>query len=290
MSQSMTGYGQAKTKIGKREFLIEFRSVNHRHLDLSVRLPSGLSAFESEIRQLIADKVKRGKINAYLGWNGESENELEVDAKRVKQYIASLRRIGKLLKLDPSLSVSDLVGLPNIFTTVAERAIDKRDWPAIRRATEKALTGFIQMRTREGSGHVSDIKKRLTKIEGAIQTIKQRAHQVPDDYKQKLTKRIQELTSAVELDQKALSREVAFFADRSDITEELVRLDHHIKFFRKTLDEHGEIGKRLDFISQEIHRETNTIASKSSSFPIAKDVITIKAEVEKIREQVQNIE
>ncbi|MBI4431250.1 MAG: YicC family protein [Candidatus Omnitrophica bacterium] len=290
MLYSMTGYGQAKSRIGGRSCAVELRSVNHRYLDISVRLPASLNSFESELRKLIGEKLKRGKINVCFNWNGANDVELEIDAKRIAYYVRKLRSIGRSLKLDPAFSVSDLVNLPNAFSSNSEKKISGREWVLARGLVRKALTRLLEMRAREGAQLVRDVENRLKKIRQAVAVIGKLSKQLPNLYKEKLSKRIEELSGGVCLDPEALAKEVALFADRSDITEELVRLDHHLRFFRKTLHDVGEVGKRLDFISQEIHRETNTMASKSAHHQIQKYVISIKTEVEKIREQIQNIE
>ncbi len=290
MLYSMTGYGQAKSRIGKRQCSVEFRSVNHRHLDISVRLPASLSAFESELRKLISEKIKRGKINVYFNWNGESEAELEIEEKRIAHYVTQLRKIGRKLKLDPRIAISDVIQLPGIFAASSDGKISDHEWSLTQNLVKQALSHLMEMRAKEGAQLVKDIEKRLDKIEDAVSLIGKLSKQLPAQYKERLSKRIEELAGGVNLEPQALAREVALFADRSDITEELVRLDHHLKFFRKTLGAPGEVGKQLDFITQEIHRETNTIASKAAHHNIQKYVIGIKTEVEKIREQIQNIE
>ena len=290
MLYSMTGYGQAKSRIGKRQCTVELRSVNHRYLDISVRLPASLSAFESELRKLIGEKIKRGKINVYFSWNGESESELQIEEKQIAYYVRTLRRIGRGLKLDPGFSISDLIHLPGVFSGNSDSSISDREWALARGLVKQALARLSDMRAREGAQLVKDIEKRLDKVVDSVSVIRKLSKQLPELYKARLSKRIEELSSGIGLEPQALAREVALFADRSDVTEELVRLEHHLDFFRKTLHEAGEIGKRLDFISQEIHRETNTIASKTASHHVQKHVIGIKTEVEKIREQIQNIE
>ena len=290
MLYSMTGYGQAKSRIGKRQCTVELRSVNHRYLDISVRLPASLSAFESELRKLIGEKIKRGKINVYFSWNGESESELQIEEKKIAYYVRTLRRIGRGLKLDPGFSISDLIHLPGVFSGNSDSSISDREWALARGLVKQALARLSDMRAREGAQLVKDIEKRLDKVVDSVSVIRKLSKQLPELYKARLSKRIEELSSGIGLEPQALAREVALFADRSDVTEELVRLEHHLDFFRKTLHEAGEIGKRLDFISQEIHRETNTIASKTASHQVQKYVIGIKTEVEKIREQIQNIE
>ena len=290
MLYSMTGYGQAKSRIGKRQCSVEFRSVNHRHLDISVRLPASLSAFESELRKLISEKIKRGKINVYFNWNGESEAELEIEEKRITHYVTELRKIGRKLKLDPRIAISDIIQLPGVFASSSDGKISDREWVLTQNLVKQALSRLMEMRAKEGAQLAKDIEKRLGKIEEAVSVIGKLSKQLPSQYKERLSKRIEELSGGVNLEPQALAREVALFADRSDITEELVRLNHHLNFFRKTLSTPGEIGKQLDFISQEIHRETNTIASKAANHHIQKYVIGIKTEVEKIREQIQNIE
>ena len=290
MPYSMTGFGQAKAKHDKRECLVELRSVNHRYLDISVRLPGNLMAYESDIKLLLSQKLRRGKVNVYVGFNGGADTEMELDTVRLKRYVSALRKAGKHLKLDTKLSVSDVASLPNVFQPAVDSVSLSRRWVFAKRVLEQAVGTMLKMRVREGERLTSDIRQRLRCIGRASRTIEQRAQQMPALYQKRVTQRVAELSGGLALSQETLAKEVALMAERADITEELVRLRHHLSFFEKTLKESGEVGKRLDFIAQEIQREANTIASKAGDFPVAEQVISIKTELEKIREQIQNIE
>lgn len=292
MLKSMTGFGQATLGRGKDKWVVEIRSLNHRFLEYSARLPQVLAPLENEIKNLIQAQIKRGKIGLSVSYNGgDSPREnFAIDEKKLDFYYHSLRRIAQRLKIDPQLSLHDLVALPNIFLPEKADLHLAREWQRLQKALRMALEQLRKMKVKEGMALKKEFYLRLRLIEEALKRIQKTSQTAIMQYQDRLKTRVAELTKGIELDQEKLAREVAIMAERSDITEEIVRLGNHLELFRSTLDEKDEIGKKLDFITQEMNREANTIASKSPAFQISQEAVNIKSEIEKIREQVQNIE
>lgn len=292
MLKSMTGFGQATVGRGKDKWTVEIRSLNHRFLEYSARLPQVLAPLENDIKNLIQAKVRRGKISLSISFNGgESVREnVAIDEQKLDFYYRSLRRIAHRLKIDPKLTLHDLVGLPNIFLVEKGEFRAAKEWQRLQNVIRLALDRLQKMKVKEGQALKKQFLLRLELIEEALKRIEKSSQQAVLQYQERLKARVSELTKGIELDHEKLAREVAIMAERSDITEEIVRLGNHLKLFQSTLDENGEIGKKLDFITQEMNREANTIASKSPAFQISQDAVNIKSEIEKIREQVQNIE
>lgn len=292
MLKSMTGFGQASHSRGQDKWVVEIRSVNHRFFDYSARLPQSLTPLESEIRNLVQTQVKRGKINLFVNQNGNdpSAEKVGIDEKKIDFYYKGLKKVASRLGIPAQISVRDLITLPHVFVVERNGLNVEKEWPWIEKTVKKAVANFLSMKEREGQLLEKDFLGRLSTIAKAAQKIKTTAEKVILQYQSKLKARVSELTSGLEFDQEKLAREVAIMADRADITEEIVRLDNHLSLFRVTLKEGDEVGKKLDFIIQEMNREVNTIGSKSLSFEISHEVIQIKNEIEKIREQVQNIE
>lgn len=288
----MTGFGQAVLGRGADKWVVEIRSLNHRYLEYSSKLPQALTPLEGHIKSLVQSHVRRGKVSVFITSNGaESLREnVVIDEGKIEFYYRNLRRIAHHLKIEPRISLSDLVALPNIF--LADKASVKMEehWPRIQKALRKAIVRLIQMKVREGAALKKDLLWRVGLIAKCLARVKRLATSVVVQYQERLKTRVAELTKGLDLDSEKLAREIAIMADRSDVTEEVVRLENHLRLFRSTLEEREEVGKKLDFITQEMNREANTIASKSVSFAISREVVRIKTEVEKIREQVQNIE
>lgn len=292
MIRSMTGYGQASLGSEKRKCSVEIRSLNHRYFDYSARIPQALLALEEPIKQLIHSRIQRGKITLSLSLNG-GETLLErvrIDEEKVGFYYKSLLRAASKLGLERSIRIADIIHLPGIFVFEKEAVNAEKWWPTVRLTVERALKDLIFMREKEGRCLERDFVKRLGIVERLARGIQRRSHGLVHIYRRRLGERIKELTAGVDLDKDRLLKESAVIAERSDITEELVRLGNHIKLCRSALRQTEEAGKRIDFIMQEMNREANTIASKSVDFGISSDVVHIKSEIEKMREQVQNIE
>lgn len=288
----MTGFGQA---IGGRvpfQWSVEIRSWNHRFFECSARLPNALFGLDEKIRDFIHQHVKRGKITVSISLRSSQAetNGLVLDEKKVDRYVKAIRKIQKRYRLSEPLGINSLLSIPNLFTTDRREYTQQQYWTSLQPVLQKAIAKLLVAKTKEGSVLTSDLKKRIQLIEHFLKRIENAVRSGQVERFNRTKERVRELAQNVSFDNGRLEQEIALLVERNDITEELVRINHHVDFFEKSLTGSEEIGKKLDFIVQEIHREATTIASKSQNFEISEDVIQIKSEIEKIREQVQNIE
>ena len=288
----MTGFGQAVGGHSPFRWVVEIRSWNHRFFECSTRLPNVLSSLDEKIRDLIHQHIKRGKITIAVSLKSKQaeSNGLVLDEKKIDSYVRAMRRIQKKYRLKDPINVSALLSVPSLFTVDHKEYTVEHYWTSLRQVIEKAIKQLVQAKIKEGAALTNDLKKRLALIINSLDRIEAVSKTFATQHHDRLRERVLELTQEVALDSGRLEQEVALMAERSDITEELVRLRHHLDFLKKSIAGSGEVGKKLDFIAQEIHREVNTIASKSQNFEVAEEVIQVKSELEKIREQVQNIE
>jgi uncharacterized protein (TIGR00255 family) len=272
---------------------VELSSVNRKQMDVSVSLPRSLTALEPLVYEEIHNSLSRGRIT------GEVVIRLSTQARRkavcvddalAETYLSELRKAAKRLKLKDDFSGSLLLNLPDVLRY--EQPIDaaEKAWPMVSKALKAALKALIQMRTREGSALQKDLEQRFGKISAALERIKKQAPSVTEHYREKLQARLNTAGFTVESSDERMLRELALFADRSDITEEVTRFDSHIKQARQLMQSPEPVGRSLDFLAQEMFREVNTMGSKANDSGILKDVVGLKAELERIREQVQNIE
>ncbi len=292
MIKSMTGFGQAVGERSPFRWAVEIRSWNHRFFECSTRLPNILSGLDEKIRDLIHLRIKRGKITVSVSMRSKQteSNGLVLDEKKIGTYIRAMRRIQKKYRLDGPLNPSALLSVPSLFTVDHKEYTLDHYWSGLHSVLEEAIKRLVRAKAREGAALTRDLKKRIGFMIKSMDRIESISETLPNERRSQLKERILGLTRETPLDPGRLEQEVALMAERGDITEELVRAKHHLDFLKKSLANSGEVGKKLDFIAQEIHRETNTVASKSQNFEIAEEVIRIKSELEKIREQVQNIE
>lgn len=297
MIRSMTGFGKAECilssgRIAKGKITVELKTVNHKFLDVSLKLPVGMSIFEDKVKDVLQKNVKRGKMNVNVFYDGAllKEGKVVIDPKTAKRYYAELSKLEKSLGLKNGITVKDLAALPGVVSYEIEEAKVAALWPKVKIALERALTKLGKDREKEGKALFTDLNNRARNIKTLLNIIRSRAHLNIDEYRRKFTDRVKDLTGGRTIDMGRLEMEVAIFAKNSDISEEITRLDNHLANFAKTISETGEVGKKIDFIAQELHRETNTIGSKASDFKISKSVIEIKGEIEKIREQAKNLE
>lgn len=293
----MTGFGKAECilssgRIAKGKITVELKTVNHKFLDVSLKLPVGMSIFEDKVKDVLQKNVKRGKMNVNVFYDGAllKEGKVVIDPKTAKRYYAELSKLEKSLGLKNGITVKDLAALPGVVSYEIEEAKVAALWPKVKIALERALTKLGKDREKEGKALFTDLNNRARNIKTLLNIIRSRAHLNIDEYRRKFTDRVKDLTGGRTIDMGRLEMEVAIFAKNSDISEEITRLDNHLANFAKTISETGEVGKKIDFIAQELHRETNTIGSKASDFKISKSVIEIKGEIEKIREQAKNLE
>jgi len=288
----MTGFGKGETRAAGGVITAEFKTVNHKYFEITCKLPNSISMLEDRIKQLIQRKIRRGKVNLSLACEGtlSRQEKVMVNVPMARSYLRELTKLKKALDLKGDITVDDLILFPGILNYEAHEADLMKLWPKIAGALENALDRLIDDRTKEGRALGRDLLSRVRKIETMLATIAQRAEANLHEYKIKFAERIRTLTGSHEIDPGRLEMEAAIYAKSCDISEEITRLKNHLYNFRKTTAGNGEMGKKLDFIAQELHREVNTIGAKASDFSISKNVINMKSEIEKIREQVKNIE
>ncbi len=293
MIKSMTGFGKGDSQIGNIHFQVELKSVNHRYMDISIRLPKMFTYLEENIRGLIKSYLKRGRIEVYIAYKnvGGSDVKVVVDMPLAKEYLNSLLEIERDLSVQSDITTSLIVSFPDVLKIEEKEENEDEVWQCLHNALNDALIKLVRMRKEEGNKLKVDMLKRLNIIDDFLVQIKDRSPIIVQEYRQKLTDRIKEiLNEQFDLDDNRIATEVALFADKSNITEEIVRLHSHIEQFTKILEEDDAVGRKLDFLLQEMNREINTIGSKANDLVIANLVINIKSELEKMREQVQNIE
>lgn len=293
MIKSMTGFGRGENSDDKKRFSIEIKSVNHRYNDIIIRMPRHLSYLEEKIKKMIKEKIKRGRIEVYINLENIAGSDFKIDINLdlAREYKSALDLLNKELALEDIINLEDITKYSDIINV--EKKEDDEDiiWNVLYPAVESATEDLELMRSKEGEKLVFDINKRVDYIKELSVNVEKRAPLVVEEYKEKLENRIKNLLDiSVQVDDSKLANEVAYFADKASVTEEIIRLYSHIEQLKDTLNSDDTVGRKLDFIIQEMNREANTIGSKASDIDITKDVVEIKSELEKIREQVQNIE
>lgn len=296
MIKSMTGYGRGIYGDEKRSITVEIKAVNHRYCDINVKMPRKYSFAEERIKAAVKSSLKRGKIEVGVSVDnfGKSESEVNINLDAASKYYQALTDLSSNFELsgDGKISLGMLSGMPDVLTTVPAQENEKEFAVQLMAAVEQAISGITEMRSVEGAKLAQDILKRATIIEDTKNAIAYRAPMIENEYKDRLLEKINELLDGnVEIPEDRIALEAAIFADKANITEELVRLGSHIDQLRAFVNSNDEaIGKKIDFLVQEMNRETNTIGSKSNDMEITSKMLDLKAEIEKIREQVQNIE
>ena len=292
VARSMTGFGAGEIITGAGRYGVEIRSVNHRFSEVVVRLPRDLSLLEDRVRGMVQGRVIRGRIEVAVVRDdyGRRPRTVKADVDLAKAYVSALDGLRQTLPVSGSLDLSLLLSLPDLVKIEEEKEDVEASWPAVESGVAAALERLVAMREAEGARLGADLLDRLARLEGLAEAIAARAPRVVEDYHTRLGRRVQELAGGVQVDPGRLATEVALFADRSDITEELTRFRSHTAQFRATLAASGAIGRTLEFIVQEMGRETNTIGSKANDLEITRHVIAIKGELESLREQIQNVE
>lgn len=293
--KSMTGFGRGSIAGEGFNVTVEIKTVNNRYLDVHFRLGQELAPLEMTIRKLISTRLSRGRVDLTINLERNGGSTYEINRQLIAGYVNALRDIKNEFNLAGDVDVNTLARLPGALTSTARDGLDEPTRKGIEEAVKAALTDLEAMRASEGAALAEEMRVRLAKIEAEIPIIEDAAAGLVDAYRQRLQKRISELVArggnqTVELDSTRLAQEVAYLADRSDISEELARLRSHLDQFRTTLGARDEVGKRFDFLLQELNREANTVLSKATEVSIKDAALAIKAEVEKLREQVQNVE
>lgn len=291
MINSMTGFGRGECSKENITFTVDIRTVNHRYSDISVRMPRIISTLEEKVRKYAKNQIKRGKVDIYINYSSFSQDaKVIVDSNLASAYVDSLKSLKEQFNIKDEISLSTLTRFQDILKLEATELDMDHIWSLLQEALNEAFEKLLSMRKSEGAHLQEDLENKLAFIIERVAQIKLKSENVVEEYKHKLYERIKELTKDVQLDENRLMTEVAIFADKSSIDEELVRLESHVQEFKKALTIKDSIGKKLDFILQEMNREVNTIGSKTSDVSITAYVIDMKTEIEKIREQVQNIE
>lgn len=291
---SMTGYGRSEALIEGRKWIIEVKSLNHRYIEIITRLPGVLSSLEVEIKKRVGERIFRGRIEVSIQADAEAGTDnvvqYSLNVPLLRNYHALLLKIKEELGLKDEVELKTLVRFKEIFVPSETRFDPAAVWGDLQKTLDEAIDALIRMRQVEGEILKKDFLARLQTLERHLASAKARAPKTVLEYKQRLQERIRELTEGLELDPVRLSQEVALLAEKSDITEEIVRFESHISQMEKLLQGREAIGRKLDFLLQEMGREVNTIGSKSNDIAIAQDVIELKSELAKLREQAQNVE
>ena len=293
MIRSMTGYGKQSINVDGREYQIEIKSVNHRYLDINIKMPKTLSYLEETVKKEISEKIKRGKVDVFITYENNSKEgkNITINKELAKLYIEQLKELAEEEKISSNIEVMEIAKFPDILTIKADEEDEKIKQEIIQVTTE-ATNKIVEMKAIEGEKIAQDLLQRISKIENKIMEISSKSTGLIEEYVVKLEKRIQEILKTEEIDKSRIAQEVVIYADKCSIQEEITRLKSHIYQFRNliTNNQNETIGKKLDFIIQEMNRETNTIGSKANNLEITNGVIDIKTEIEDIREQIQNIE
>lgn len=292
MLRSMTGFGRGEAIGQGRKFTVELKAVNHRFSEVVLRLPRPMSPLEERARRYIQARISRGRIDGYFSVEecGEKTPTVKVDKALASSYYKAMKELQEELGIAGDIKLKHLIGLPNVFLLEEPQEDIELWWPVVEEALARAVIGLLDMRESEGARLKVDLQKRIDIIAEITKTIEQHAPLVVDEYRERLTQRLQEWLNDGVLDSARIAAEAAIFAERSNITEEVVRLYSHIIQVKATLEKDEPVGRKLDFLVQEMNREINTIASKSNNLGISKAAVDVKSELEKIREQVQNIE
>ncbi len=291
--KSMTGYGRGTVSKETFTATVELKTVNNRFLDINLRLPYELQSMEADLKKIITHRLSRGRVDVNLQTERTEEIVYELNRPLIAGYLSALKQMQDEFSLSGEPDLNVIARLPNVLQTT-KNDLDEKFVEGIKNALVLALHELENMREMEGEILKTELEHLLNEIEKHIPVIEKESESVAEEYRQRLTKRISDMLaksdSQIELDQARLAQEVAFLSDRSDISEEIQRLKSHIEQFRQIMDEDKEIGKRLDFLTQELNREANTIASKTQNLKVKESALSIKSAIEKIREQVQNVE
>ena len=292
MIKSMTGFGRCEFTDEKRKFTVELKSVNHRYLDVNIKMPKKLNFFESSIRALLKEYIERGKVDVYITYEDYTEDNyaLKYNAALAAQYLDYLNRMAEEFGLENDIRVSNLSRYPDVLV-MEEQDVDEQElWDGLERALRGACEQFVASRIKEGENLKVDLIDKLDHMISYIDFIEKRSPLIMEEYRKRLEDKIKEILGDRQMDDGRIATEVTIYADKVCVDEETVRLRSHINTTKETLLEGGSIGRKLDFIAQEMNREANTILSKANNIQISDTGINLKTSIEKVREQIQNIE
>lgn len=292
MIKSMTGFGRCEYADDKRKFTVELKSVNHRYLDVNIKMPKKLNFFESTIRNLLKEYIERGKVDVFITYEDFTEDNysLHYNASLAAEYYAHLQEMAEQFGLENDVRVSSLSRYPDVFVMEEQNMDEKELWSGLEQALRGACEQFVQSRIKEGEHLKNDLIDKLEKMLSYVDFIEERSPIIMQEYRKRLEDKIQEVLKDRQIDEGRIATEVVIYADKVCVDEETVRLRSHIKSTEDTLNAGGSIGRKLDFIAQEMNREANTILSKANNLELADVGINLKTDIEKVREQIQNIE
>lgn len=292
MIKSMTGFGRCEIMENDRKFTVELKSVNHRYLDVNIKMPKKFGFFESSIRTLLKEYIQRGKVDVFVTYEDYTEENfaLKYNEDVAASYLKYLNQMAETFGLEKDIRVSTLSRYPEVFT-MEEQSIDEKElWAILEKALRGACSQFVDSRIAEGERLAADLKEKLNTMLSYVDFIEERSPVILSEYKKRLTEKVSELLEDRQIDESRILTEVTIFADKICVDEETVRLRSHVESTRSALEDGGSIGRKLDFIAQEMNREANTILSKTTDLEISDVGINLKTDIEKVREQIQNIE
>ena len=293
MIKSMTGFGRCEVSEGDRKFTVEMKGVNHRYLDANIRMPKKLNFFDSAIRTVLKQYVTRGKVDIFITYEDLTENQvaLKYNESLAKEYLDAFKKMEETFGLENDIRVSTVSRCPEVLTMEEQSADEDELWKGLKKALEGALKQFVETRGIEGENLKNDIIAKLDGMSEKVACIEVRSPEIVAEYRAKLEEKVKELLADTQMDEGRIAAEVVIFADKICTDEEVVRLRSHIAHMKETFaTEENGIGRKLDFIAQEMNREANTILSKANDIEVSNYAIDLKTEIEKVREQIQNIE
>lgn len=292
MIKSMTGFGRCEVSDSDRKITVEMKSVNHRYFEPNVKMPKRLNIYEAGIRTVLKKYINRGKVDVFVTYEDLSENKflLKYNEELAEEYMGIFDRMAEKFGIDKDIKVSSLARFPEVITMEEQDSDDEALWHLLEKATENACVQFVDTRINEGEKLKNDLVSKLDYMLSLVDKIEERSPDIIDEYRSRLEEKVHELLGDSTIDEGRIATEVTIFADKICVDEETVRLRSHIESTKDTLLEGGSVGRKLDFIAQEMNREANTILSKASDLEITDWGISLKTEIEKVREQIQNIE
>ncbi len=292
MIKSMTGFGRCEVSEGDRKITVEMKSVNHRYLDVSMKMPKKLNFFDSSIRAILKKYIQRGKVDVYISYEDLSEGNasLTYHPGIAAQYVEYFRRMEEQFGLTNDIQVSVLARCPEVLVMEEQQEDEKEIWHLLEQAVHGACEKFVEARVHEGEALKDDLMQKLDEILETVAFVEERFPQILLEYREKLRAKVRELFADAQIDENRLATEVTIFADKICVDEEIVRLRSHVEAVKAALETGGSIGRKLDFIAQEMNREANTTLSKANDLEVSNRAIDLKTAIEKVREQIQNIE
>ncbi len=292
MIKSMTGFGRCEVSEGDRKITVEMKSVNHRYLDVSMKMPKKLNFFDSSIRAILKKYIQRGKVDVYISYEDLSEGNasLTYHPGIAAQYVEYFRQMEEQFGLTNDIQVSVLARCPEVLVMEEQQEDEKEIWHLLEQAVHGACEKFVEARVHEGEALKDDLMQKLDEILETVAFVEERFPQILSEYREKLRAKVRELFADAQIDENRLATEVTIFADKICVDEEIVRLRSHVEAVKAALETGGSIGRKLDFIAQEMNREANTTLSKANDLEVSNRAIDLKTAIEKVREQIQNIE